>query len=42
MFFRDPSPMEVYSVEYTVDNNNVGFVVTDADKVLAHIPSCKI
>ena len=30
--------MEVYSVEYTLDNNNVGFVVTDADKVFSLKP----
>ena len=29
---RDPNPMEVYAIEFTVDNNNVGFAVTDADK----------
>ena len=30
--FRDPRPLEVYSVEFVVDNLNLAFAVTDADK----------
>lgn len=29
---RDPRPLEVYSVEFVVDNANLAFAVTDADK----------
>ena len=32
MIARDPRPMEVYAVEFVVDNNTLGFVATDADK----------
>ena len=29
---KDPHPLEVYGVEYVVDNGSVAFAVTDADK----------
>ena len=29
---RDPRPLEVYSVEFVVDNNTLAFACTDADK----------
>ncbi|CAB4055468.1 CPSF1 [Lepeophtheirus salmonis] len=29
---RDSKPLEVYGCEYLVDNTNIGFLVTDADK----------
>ena len=29
---RDPHPLEVYAVEYLVDNGSCAFAVTDADK----------
>ena len=32
--FRDPHKLEVYSVEYVVDNGSIAFAVTDADKNL--------
>jgi hypothetical protein len=31
---RDPRPLEVYSVEFIIDNANLAFAVTDADKNL--------
>ena len=31
---RDPRPLEVYSVEFVIDNTNLAFAVTDADKNL--------
>ena len=31
---RDPRPLEVYSVEFVIDNANLAFAVTDADKNL--------
>ena len=32
--FRDPHKLEVYCVEYVVDNGSIAFAVTDADKNL--------
>ena len=31
---RDPRPLEVYSVEFIIDNANLALAVTDADKNL--------
>ena len=31
---RDPQKLEVFAVEYVVDNGNLAFAVTDADKNL--------
>ena len=31
---KDPRPLEVYSIEFVIDNNTLAFAVTDADKNL--------
>jgi len=41
---RDAKPLEVYSVEFMVDNNQLGFLVTDRDKnllVYMYLPEAK-
>ncbi|XP_063041814.1 cleavage and polyadenylation specificity factor subunit 1 [Engraulis encrasicolus] len=41
---RDAKPLEVYSVEFMVDNNQIGFLVTDRDKnllVYMYLPEAK-
>ncbi|KAL2080282.1 hypothetical protein ACEWY4_024075 [Coilia grayii] len=41
---RDAKPLEVYSVEFMVDNNQIGFLVSDRDKnllVYMYLPEAK-